>query len=203
MDQVRVRRAGVRGVALMLLLLGLPVALGAIASAGGLLLLPYELAQIDARMPFVFRMHMGAGGLALVLMPLAIVMHGTKVHRIVGVSGAVLGVLAGLAALPVALASLASPGARAGFFVQGLVWTGLIAAAVMAVRGGRFQWHARLMLVATGVATAAIWLRLATWVAVQSPAVPFDVVYAVAAWLAWVVPGAIALALPVPHSAAR
>lgn len=149
--------------------------------------------QIDVRMPVIFRLHMISAGLALVLMPVAIAMHGRSMHKLVGRSAAVLGVLGGVTALPVALASEASLMARVGFFAQGVVWIALPVLAVMAIRGGKRVPHRWLMLMATAVASGAIWLRFATWAAVTMGA-PFEAVYGVAAWLAWLLPaGAVAL----------
>lgn len=50
-----------------------------------------------------------------------------------------------------------------------------------------------LMLAVAAVASAALWLRLASWTAVKL-GLPFEAVYALAAWLSWMVPlGAIGL----------
>lgn len=186
--------AGLRWVALMLLLLALPVGLAALASAAGLLRLPYELLRIDQRLPVTFRVHMAASGLALLLMPIAIAMHGRMVHKHLGRSAAVLGVLGGLTALPVAVASEAPLVARMGFFAQGVAWVALLALAVGAIRSGKSAAHRWFMLMAMAVATGAIWLRLATWAAVIAGAA-FGTIYAAAAWLAWLVPaGAVMLA---------
>lgn len=174
----------------MLLLLAVPVGLSALASSAGVLRLPHELMLIDVRMPVIFRLHMISAGLALVLMPIAIARHGRSMHKLVGRSAALLGVLGGVTALPVALASEASLLARAGFFAQGVVWIALLVLAVMAIRAGRCVPHRWLMLMATAVASGAIWLRLATWTAITTGA-PFAAVYGVAAWLAWMLPAGI------------
>lgn len=177
----------------MLLFLAVPVGLSALASSAGVLRLPHELMLIDIRMPLIFRLHMIAAGLALVLMPIAIAMHGRRMHKVVGRSAAALGVLGGVTALPVALVSEASLLARAGFFVQGVAWIALLVLAVMAIREGKRVPHRWLMLMATAVATGAIWLRLATWAAVTA-GLPFEPVYGAAAWLAWLLPaGVVAL----------
>ena len=47
--------------------------------------------------------------------------------------------------------------------------------------------HRRAMLAMYTVATGAIWLRIAT-AATSAFALPFDEVYAAAAWLGWLVP---------------
>lgn len=77
-------------------------------------------------------------------------------------------------------------------FVQGVTWLSLAAAAISAIRSGNIAGHARLMIAMAAVASAAIWLRLVTAAAVVLMW-PFDQVYAVAAWMCWIVPLAIAL----------
>lgn len=184
-----------RGVALMLLLLAVPVGLAALASSAGVLRLPFELMLIDRKIPLTFRLHMISAGLALVMMPIAIAVHGHKVHKHFGRSAALLGLIGAVTALPVAVASEAAGMARAGFFVQGLAWMGCILTGVAAIRAGDLGRHRRWMLLGTAVATGAIWLRLASWVTVALDG-PFAAVYAASAWLAWVLPaGAVLLLL--------
>lgn len=181
--------AGLRCIMLIVLLLAMPVSLAALASAIGLLRLPYELLRIDRAIPITFRLHMATAGAALVLMPVAIAAEGWRVHKVLGRTAALLGILGGVTALPVALASGAPFLARAGFGAQGLAWIVVIALAVAAIRRGDRTRHRGLMLTATAIATGAIWLRLVTWAAVATGA-PFDTVYAIAAWLAWLMPAA-------------
>src|SRR3979490_54266 len=108
---------GLRGSALMFFLLVLPVGLTALGAATGLLRLPYELAMVEQRLPFVFRTHMLASGLALLPVPCAIDSPGLSLHKLLGRSAASLVVAGGITALPVAIASEASAAARAGFFL--------------------------------------------------------------------------------------
>jgi len=176
-----------RAAALMLLLLSSPAAMLAITTAIGLVRLPYELSLLDQRLPQLFRAHMASAGLALLLIPCAIALHGFSMHKVVGRSAAIFVVMGGATALPVALGSDASLPARAGLFAQGLVWTGLTLAAVVAIRGGRYQRHKWLMLAVAAIASGALWLRLTTWVAANW-ALPFDITYAVAAWASWLLP---------------
>jgi fatty acid desaturase len=93
----------------------------------------------------------------------------------------------GASALLVALASNATVVARAGFFVQGVVWLALLAVAFTAIRRGNVARHARFMIAMAAVASGAIWLRLVVYGAV-SAGLPFDPMYAVAAWACWMVP---------------
>jgi Predicted membrane protein (DUF2306) len=176
-----------RGAALMLIVLSLPVVVLAAATASGLVRLPYELSLLDQRLPILFRVHMMSAGLALLLVPAAIACNGSSVHRVLGRSAAALVLIGGITALPVALASAASWPARAGFFTQGLVWIGLVLVAVHAIRAGKRRQHMWLMLAVAAVASAALWLRMASWLAVRLE-LPFEPAYALAAWLSWLLP---------------
>ncbi len=179
--------------ALIAYLLVIPVALVAIALGLGLLQLPYELALVLQRRPLAFPLHMVASGLALILIPIAAWARRRRgLHRPLGRAAAICVAAGGLSALLVALASEAGVVARAGFFVQGLVWLALLAMAFAAIRSGNVSRHARLMIAMAAVASGAIWLRLvvASVVALEGP---FDAAYGVAAWACWLVPLAIAL----------
>src|SRR6266446_6475804 len=56
------------------IVLGLPMALLAVASGLGLLPLPYQLFLVLQRTPIAFSLHMIASGLALLLIPVAVFM---------------------------------------------------------------------------------------------------------------------------------
>jgi len=178
---------GLRGAACMFLLLVWPVALTGLGAASGVLHLPHELALVDQRLPVVFRMHMLASALALLLVPCAIATHGLSLHRLLGRSAAALVLAGGATAVPVALASEASVPARAGFLLQALVWIALLIAAVAAIRAGDRTRHMWLMLAVAAVASGAFWLRLSSWAAVHF-SLPFETNYALAAWLSWMLP---------------
>jgi hypothetical protein len=170
------------------------VALGAIALGLGLLPLPYPLFLVLQRLPAAFPLHMIASGLALILIPIAAFLRRRRgVHRAVGRAAAVCVAIGGTTALLVAMASEATVAARAGLFVQGLVWLVLLAAAVMAIRRGAVACHARLMIAMAAVASGAIWLRLTVYGAVAA-GLPFDPVYAAGTWVCWMVPLALAAA---------
>ena len=186
-ERAAISGRGLRGSALMFFLLALPVGLTALGAATGLLRLPYELAMVEQRLPLVFRTHMLASGLALLLVPCAIVSHGLSLHKLLGRSAATLVVAGGITALPVAIASEASAAARAGFFLQALVWIALVLLAIAAIRGGNRTRHMWLMLAVAAVASGAFWLRLASW-AVVKLSLPFETAYALAAWLSWMLP---------------
>lgn len=73
------------------------------------------------------------------------------------------------------------------FFLQALVWIGLVVAAVAAIRAGNRTRHMWLMLAVAAVASGAFWLRLSSWAAVHL-GLTFETAYALAAWLSWMLP---------------
>jgi Predicted membrane protein (DUF2306) len=173
---------------LMFLLLVLPAALVAIVLGFGLRPLPHKLFVVLQRLPVAFPLHMIASGAALILIPIAaFARHRRGIHRALGRMAAVAVMIGGLTALPVALASEAAVTARAALFTQGLVWLALLAFAVAAIRHGDVARHARFMLAMAAVASSAIWLRLVTFTATAAD-LPFEQVYAAAAWACWLVP---------------
>lgn len=149
------------------------------------------MALVDRRLPVVFRVHMLASAVVLLLLPVVLaVRHRPRLHRRIGWALGAFVVLGGLTALPVAIFSYSTIPARAGFFVQGLVWLWLFYAAVTAIRRGDRGRHAHLMIAMAAVTTGAVWFRLITGSAIWF-GLPFEPVYAAAAWLAWAVPLAI------------
>jgi len=178
--------------ALIVCLLVIPAAVLAIALGLGLLQLPYELFVVLQRRPIAFPLHMVASGLALILIPIAAWSRRRHdLHRAVGCAAAICVAVGGASALLVALTSNATATACAGFFVQGVAWLALLAAALIAIRRGNVARHARLMIAMAAVASGAIWLRLILYGAV-SAGLPFDPVYAAAAWACWMAPLALA-----------
>ena len=150
--------------------------------------LPDVLLLVRQKLPLAFPLHMIASGLALIFIAIAAAArHWRGVHRAIGRIATLCVLIGGLTALPVALASEAGPVAQAGFFAQGLVWLSLLIAAVVAIRRGDAQRHARLMIAMAAVASGAIWLRLALWLAIALQ-LPFEESYAFAAWAAWLLP---------------
>jgi hypothetical protein len=192
-EQLDIGGHRLRIAALILLVLSLPFGLVAVGTATGLVRLQYELSLLDQRLPVLFRAHMLSSGLALLLVPAAIACHGFRLHKVLGRSAAVLVIAGGMTALPVAVMGDASVPAKSGFAVQAIVWIALVLAAVGAIWRGDRARHMLLMLAVAAVASAAFWLRLASWLAVKW-GLPFEPVYALAAWLSWMLPlGAIGL----------
>jgi hypothetical protein len=174
----------------------IPVGLVAIGSGTGLIALPYEMFELVGRAPFFFPIHMVSSAMALLLAPAVIALrHRPELHRPLGrlLGGFVL--IGGLTALPVAIISHSPPLARAGFFVQGLVWLYLLGAALVAVRARDVRRHAWLMLAMVAVTTGAVWFRLLTGTAIALN-LPFVPVYALSAWIGWMIPLAFVLAKP-------
>src|SRR5437879_6250130 len=77
--------------AIALALLSLVIGVAALGSAFGLADLPHPLAMLDARLPIVFRIHMLAGAMGLVLLPVALALRGVPwLHRRLGRAAATL-----------------------------------------------------------------------------------------------------------------
>lgn len=194
-------------VAILLLIVGLivPVSLVAIGSGTGLIALPYQMFELAGRAPVLFPTHMVSSALALLLAPPVVALrHRPEFHRPLGRLLGVFVVIGGLTVLPVAIMSHSPLAARAGFFVQGLVWLSLLGAAFNAIRERNIRRHAQLMMAMLAVTTGAVWFRLMTGTAIALQ-LPFEPAYALAAWLGWIVPLAIVLAAPrlLPNLLAR
>jgi hypothetical protein len=171
-----------------MLVLSVLIGVTALGQVLGLVPLAWPLIGLDERLPVIFRLHMAASGLAIIVITFAAALRRRPtLHRPLGRLAAALVVVGGLSALPSALLSEAHPMARTGFFVQGLVWLGLIIAGFVAIRRRRRDAHAALMLLMASVASGAVVLRLAMALIVLAD-VPYEPGYAVAAWLAWLVP---------------
>jgi hypothetical protein len=79
------------------------VAIAAFGSALGISALPEQLAILDDRLPGVFRLHMMASGLALLLLPLILLLrHRRSAHRQLGRVGAILLLIGAATSLPAA-----------------------------------------------------------------------------------------------------
>lgn len=200
-DRVSAARHALRGILniiglIILVLLSVAVAVVALGSGVGVVALPYEMFLLAEDMPVVFRAHMVTSAVALLLAPVVIALRGhVRLHRWLGRLVGAFVVLGGLTALPVALFSHSSAMARAGFFVQGLVWLGLFAAGFAAIRRGERVTHIKLMIAMFAVTTGAVWFRVITGSAIAFD-LPFAPVYAAAAWLGWLLPLAIVVCFP-------
>ncbi len=185
------------------LLLAVPTGFVAVSQGIGAIALPYNLFVVDQQLPGIFKLHMLASGAALLLIPLVIALRRNSTwHRPLGYAAAACVLLGALTSLPVAIYSHSVLAARLGFLAQGIVWLGLIALGIVAIRRRRFADHARLMVMVAAVASGALWVRLTTTV-VTGYDLPFDPVYGTAAWLGWLVPLAVVIFLPTPWAPQR
>lgn len=188
---------------MVLTLVAFGIGLTALASAAGLLALPSPLANLDASLPLVFRIHMATGGAGFLLAPLVLSLRRRpRWHRPLGRIAAALLLTSAAAGLPAALLSEATPAARLGFLVQGALCAGCLVMAWRAIRAQEVARHARWMVLALALLSGVIWLRLLLGAAVVLQ-LPFDAAYAVAAWVAWLVPTALTVAVQAQGAAAR
>jgi hypothetical protein len=171
-----------------LVLAAILTGLAALGSALGAPPLPPPLALLDQRLPGIFRLHMLAAGLALILLPGAILLrHKPRLHRPVGRAAAACLFVGAAAALPSAIASEAAWVAKLGFLAQGGLCLTLLILALVAIRRGERTRHAQLMQQAAATAFGAVVLRILLVLAVRLEP-PFDVACAVIAWVSWAVP---------------
>jgi uncharacterized membrane protein YozB (DUF420 family) len=167
----------------------------ALAEAAGFLSLVEPLAIIRQRLPVIFPLHMIAGGLGLILLPWVILLrHHKRFHRLLGRAALALLLAAGLTALPTALASVATPFVRAGFFTQGILMIYFLATGFRAIRRKDRAGHRRRMLCAAAVASGAIVLRLMLYCAGSLELEP-EAAYTAIAWTSWTIPVCLAAIL--------
>ena len=169
-------------------LLAALIGIAALGSSIGIPALPEPLAELDQRLPGIFKIHMMTSGLALILLPWILVLrHRATPHRLLGRLGGGLLLIGTAASIPSALYSDAVPLARLGFFTQGVLCLLFLAGAVRAIRARNIQRHAELMLRVSALVLGAVVLRLFMALSMQC-GLTFDPAYAVAAWLSWVLP---------------
>lgn len=145
--------------------------------------------KLDA-LPWLFPLHMLAGGLALLLVPLAWAARRRPAwHRPLGALAACDVVLAGVSAYPVAWIGPVSPWSAAGFIAQATTWLGLLALGLWHIAHGRKAEHRRAMLLMAAAASGAVFFRLwlALW-AIFGQRRHFVLFYSCDAWFAWLLP---------------
>lgn len=151
---------------------------------------PEELAIKVELLPAVFTLHMIAGGLALLLVPLAILLRRhARLHRPVARAAALVVLVAAVTAFPVALVAPVTWGSALGFSAQGTAWLVLLALGVRAIRRGHVARHRAFMLLMAAATSGAVFFRiyLALW-AIFAQGRGYALFYAVDAWVAWLVP---------------
>jgi uncharacterized membrane protein YozB (DUF420 family) len=145
------------------------------------------------RIPAIFTVHMVTGGLALLLVPLAIALsRRPRWHRPVARIAALDIAIAGITAFPVALVVPVTRVSAAGFCAQGAAWLVLLVAGIVFIRRKNVARHRECMLLLAAVTSGAVFFRiyLALW-AIFGSLRWFEVFYALDAWIAWLIPLAI------------
>ena len=150
---------------------------------------PEPLAVKLELLPIIFPVHMVAGGLALLLVPLVLFLRGTRWHKLVGRIAAVDVLVAGVTAIPVAVLLPVTKMSAAGFAAQGITWLTLLGFGIWNIRAGRVGAHRACMLMMAAVTSGALFFRvyLGLWKFVGAPKY-FYAFYAVDAWMAWGLP---------------
>jgi hypothetical protein len=183
--------ASVKAVRLAVALFALAVGLTALAESAGLVNTPLALKLgVGASMPQVFFFHMASGGVALVLILLALGFRTRPLlHRAAGRAAALSVFVAGVSAIPVGFGSTASDVARASFITQGALWLVLLAAGLHAIRNGQRPRHRIAMSLMSAAAFGAVLLRvLLSLHATLFPLADFNAAYGVMAWASWCLP---------------
>jgi uncharacterized membrane protein YozB (DUF420 family) len=195
-DQLRLRKASPKIVAVwrwaILAALGVfvtYVALRGISESWDNDGFPEALAVKLELLPLIFPLHMMTGGLALLLVPLALALRGTGWHKFAGRVAAADILVAGLTAIPVALDAPVTKVSAAGFTAQGVTWLVLLAAGIWNVRNGHVAAHRACMLMLAAVTSGALFFRiyLGLWKAFGVGNY-FYWFYAADAWVAWGLP---------------
>jgi len=151
---------------------------------------PEALAVKVELLPWLFPLHMIAGGLVLLLIPVTLLMrHHARWHRQFGRVTAMVVLTAGLTAFPVALVAPVTPVSSWGFAAQGAVWLVLLAMGLRNIRLRRPNAHRAAMLLMAATTTGAVFFRvyLALW-AILGDLRHYEMFYAVDAWIAWTLP---------------
>lgn len=151
---------------------------------------PESLAVKVEVMPILFPLHMLSGGLALLLVPMAIALRRRpRWHRLAGRIAAADVAIAGVTAFPVALVLPVTGWSAAGFTAQGFVWLLLLGLGLWHIRRGRIAAHRAMMVMLAATTSGAIFFRvyLALW-AIFAHGRHFELFYACDAWIAWLLP---------------
>jgi uncharacterized membrane protein len=177
----------------------LPYALNSLAelsAGGGTLAANYVDRPAPVRLAFA--LHVGLGGLALLVSPLQFLTRlrarAPRVHRVVGRVVLASIAVAGAAGLVLAPHSLAGPVGTAGFGLLAVLWLTCAATAFGAIRRGDVATHRRWMVRTFALTYAAVTLRLwlGVLIGVQTGLlgvdgeVAFDRAYLVVPFLSWV-----------------
>ena len=150
---------------------------------------PEALAVKVDQLPIIFPIHMLTGGLALLLVPMALLLRGTRWHKWAGRVAGIDILCAGVTAIPVALTAPLTPVAAAGFSAQALVWMALLAKGYWHIRRRDIAGHWQTMVMLAAVTSGAVFFRiyLALW-AIYGSRRQLTIFYGVDSWVAWLLP---------------
>ena len=151
---------------------------------------PEALAIKVELLPWLFPLHMIAGGLVLLLIPATLlVRRHARWHRPLGRITALVVLVAGVTAFPVALIAPVTPVSAWGFAAQGAVWLVFLGIGLRNIRLRRPRAHRAAMLLMAATTTGAIFFRvyLALW-AIFGEQRDFVLFYSIDAWVAWLGP---------------
>lgn len=151
---------------------------------------PEALAIKAMLLPHLFPLHMITGGLALFLVPIALLLrHRPRWHRWAGRIAALDVAFAGITAFPVALIAPVTRISAWGFAAQGSTWLLLLALGIWNIRRKQRAAHRAAMLLMTATTSGAIFFRiyLALW-AIWGDFRYYETFYAFNAWFAWTLP---------------
>jgi Predicted membrane protein (DUF2306) len=150
---------------------------------------PEALAVKVELLPLIFPIHMVAGGLSLLLVPVTIFFRLTKYHKFLGRITAADILLAGTTAPFVAWTVPVTTMSAAGFTAQSVAWMGLLIAGIWNIRNGRVYAHQTCMLLMAAVTSGALFFRIfLALYARYGDHHYFNNFYAVNAWIAWGTP---------------
>ena len=151
---------------------------------------PEALAVKAELMPWIFPVHMIAGGLVLLLIPATLlVRRHARWHRPLGRITTLTVLAAGITAFPVALVAPVTEVSAWGFAAQGATWLLLLGLGLRNIRLRRLYAHRAAMLLMAATTAGAIFFRvyLALW-AILGDMRHYEMFYAADAWIAWTLP---------------
>ena len=157
---------------------------------------PEALAVKMDAFPVIFPIHMLTGGLALLLVPLTYIARRTPFHRWLGVITAILVIISGITALPVAWFAPVTFWSGAGFMMQAIAWLTLLGLGLYSLWKRRFRAHRYYMLLMAAVTSGAVFFRiwLALW-AILGDFRYYRLAYSIDAWIGWLLPLTLAIIL--------
>jgi uncharacterized membrane protein len=134
-------------------------------------------------------LHFFAAGLALVLAPLQLAgwvrRRAPRLHRLAGWTYMAAILVGGVSGLSLSFEAQGGPLARAGFFTLALLWPLVTAQGVRSAVAGDHVRHREWMSRSVALTFGAVTLRVMLVVGFGMLDYPFMVVYATAAWAAW------------------